>query len=126
MAAGATAPLVAATRADVRRRYAGLVLLVSLLAMCSLLSLSADARHHGWYEPKGQLFIGLVLLVILHLALCFLPSCQAQDACRQARRQVCIMAGMDQKDGYVVPCRKLREIRSCRSSTRSSSSSSWC
>ena len=61
-----------------------------------------DARHHGWYEPEGQLFSGLVLLVILHLALWFLPCCQAQDACRQARRQVRIMAGMKQKDSNTV------------------------
>ena len=37
-----------------------------------------------------------------------------------------ITAGMDQKEGYVAPCRKLLKIRSCSSSTRSSSSSSWC
>ena len=67
----------------------------------------------------------LVLLVILHLALCFLPCCHALDACRQARRQVCIMAGMDQMEGYVVPCRKLRKMRSCSSSTRSSTSLSF-
>ena len=66
--------------------YARLVLLVSLLALCSLLSLSGpDARHHGWFVPEGQFFSGLVLLVILHLALCFLPCCQAQDACRHRR-----------------------------------------
>ena len=83
--------------------YAGLVLLVSLLALCSLLSLSGpDARHHGWFEREGQFFSGLVLLVILHLALCFLPCCQAQDACRRSRRQVRIMAGMNQKDSYTV------------------------
>ena len=107
--------------------YARLVLLVSLVPLCSLLSRSGpDAPHHGRYQPEGLLFSGLVLLVILHLALCFLPCCQSLDACRQARRQVCIMAGMDQKEGYVVPCRKLRKIRSCCSSARSSSSSSWC
>ena len=107
--------------------YARLVFLVSLVPLCSLLSSSGpDAPHHGRYQPEGLLFSGMVLLVILHLALCFLPCCQALDACRQARRQVCIMAGMDQKEGYVVPCRKLREIRSCSSSTRSSSSSSCC
>ena len=36
-----------------------------------------------------------------------------------------ITAGMDQKEGYVVPCRKLRKIRSC-SSSRSSSFLSLC
>ena len=107
--------------------YARLVLLDSLVPLCSLLSWSGrDAPHHGRYQPEGLLFSGLVLLVILHLALCFLPCCQALDACRQARWQVCIMAGMDQKEGYVVPYRKLRKIRSCSSSTRSSSSFSWC
>ena len=99
--------------------YARLVFLVSLVPLFSLLSWSGpDAPHHGRYQPEGLLFSGLVLLVILYLALCFLPCCQALDACRQARRQVCIMAGMDQKEGYVVQCRKLREIRSCSSSTR--------
>ena len=44
----------------------------------------------------------LVLLVILHFALCFLPCCQAQDACRRSRRQVRIMAGMNHKDIYTV------------------------
>ena len=59
-----------------------------LLALCSLLSLSGpDARHHGWFVPEGQFFSWLVLLVILHLALCFLPCCQAQDACRRSRRR---------------------------------------
>ena len=83
--------------------YAGLVLLVSLLALCSLLSLSGpDAQHHGWFVPEGQFFSGLVLLVILHLALCFLPCCLARDACRRSRRQVRIMAGMNQKDSYSV------------------------
>ena len=56
----------------------------------------------------------------------FPSCCQALDACRQARRQVCIMAGMDQKDRYVVPCRKLWKIRSWSSSTRSSSFLSIC
>ena len=67
--------------------YARLVLLVSLVALCSLVSWSGlDAPHHGRSDPEGQLFSGLVLLVILHLALCFFPCCQAQDACRQAGR----------------------------------------
>ena len=79
--------------------YARLFFLVSLVPLCSLLSWSGpDAPHHGRYQPEGLLFSGLVLLVILHLALCFSPCCQALDACRQARRQVCIMASMDQKD----------------------------
>ena len=41
-------------------------------------------------------------------------------------RSVGITAGMDHKEVYVVPCRKLKKIRSCSSSTRSSSSFSWC
>ena len=107
--------------------YARLVLLVSLVPLCSLLSWSGpDAPHHGRHQPEGLLFKVGFSDDILHLALCFLPCCQALDACRQARRQVCIMAGVDQKEGYVVPCRKLRKIRSFCSSTRSSSSSSWC
>ena len=106
---------------------ARLVLLVTLVLLCSLLFWTGpDAPHHGRYQPVGLLFCGLVLLVFLHLALCFLPCCQALDACRQARRHVCIMAGMGQKEGYVVPCRRLRKIHSFCSSTRSSSSSSWC
>ena len=53
--------------------YAWLVLLVSLVPLCSLLSWSGpDAPHHGQYPPEGLLFSGLVLLVILHLTLCFL------------------------------------------------------
>ena len=90
---------------------AGLVFLVTIhFALCYLMSLSApDARHHGWYEPQGELLSGLVLLVILHLALCFLPCCRLAPGAR-------IMAGMDQKEGYVVPCGKLRNIRSCSSS----------
>ena len=106
--------------------YAKLVLLVSLVPLCSFLSWSGpDAPHHGQYPPEGLLFSGLVLLVILHLTL-FPSCCQALDACRQSRRQVCIMAGMDQKDRYVVPCRKLWKIRSWSSSTRSSSFLSIC
>ena len=53
--------------------YAMLVLLVSLVPLCSLLSWSGpDAPHHGQYPPEGLLFSGLVLLVFLHLTLCFL------------------------------------------------------
>ena len=106
--------------------YAMLVLLVSLVPLCSLLSWSGpDAPHHGQYPPEGLLFSGLVLLdFALHAV--FPSCCQALDACRQARRQVCIMAGMDQKDCYGVPCRKLRKIRSWSSSTRSSSFLSIC
>ena len=37
-----------------------------------------------------------------------------------------IMAGMDQKERYVAPCRKLWIFRGCCSSTRSSISLSWC
>ena len=36
-----------------------------------------------------------------------------------------ITAGMDQKECYVSPCRKLRTFRSCNSSTRPSISLSW-
>ena len=51
--------------------YAWLVLLVSLLALCFLLSSSdPDARHHGWFGPEGPLRGWLVFLVALHLALC--------------------------------------------------------
>ena len=54
--------------------YAWLVLLVSLVPLCSLLSWSGpDAPHHGQYPPEGLLFSGLVLLVILHLTLCSFP-----------------------------------------------------
>ena len=35
---------------------------------------------------------------ILHLALCSSRFFQAQMPCRQARREVCIMAGLDQRD----------------------------
>ena len=66
-----------------------------------------DARHHGRYGSEEQLHrhwwhAWLVFLVTLHLALCFLPCCQAQDACRRSRWQVRIMADMYQKEGYVV------------------------
>ena len=47
-------------------------------------------------SQKDCYSVGWVLLVTLNLALCFLPCCHALVACRQARRQVCIMAGMDQ------------------------------
>ena len=47
-----------------------LVLLVSLLALCSLLLLSGpDARHHCWYEPEGHVRRWWVLLVTIYLAL---------------------------------------------------------
>ena len=83
---------------------ARLVLLVTVhLALCFLPCLQArdDAEHHGRYGSEEQLHrhwwhAWQVLLVTLHLALCFFPCCQAQDACRRSRRQVRIMASMNQ------------------------------
>ena len=65
--------------------HARLVLLVLLLALCSLLlSSDPDARHHGWYEPEGLLH-GLCLdriavddaFVLCSLSLSAGPCCQA-------------------------------------------------
>ena len=69
--------------------FAGFYLAMSSLPWCA----GPDARRHGWYEPEG-LFRALipavacarlVLLVILHLALCFFPCRQAQDARHHGR-----------------------------------------
>ena len=68
--------------------FAGFYLAMSSLPWCA----GPDARHHGRYEPEG-LFRSLipavacarlVLLVILHLALC-VPCRQAQDARHRGR-----------------------------------------
>ena len=51
---------------------------------------------------------------ILHLALC-----SFRGPCRQARRQLCIMAGLDQRDSYVASMVQTAEnliFRSCSSS----------
>ena len=83
--------------------YEGLVLLFSLLALCSHLSLSGpDARHHGWYEPEGQLhragFAGISLCAVFPSCCCLAPDAR-------------IMAGMAQR--RVTSCR----AENCRTST---------
>ena len=79
--------------------YARLVLLVSLLALCSSLSLSGpDGRHHGRYEPEGHVrsWVGLTGDAVPRAVFSRLvvgPRCSA------------IMAGMDENDSYAVhPC----------------------
>ena len=64
-----------------------------------------DARHHGSFGPEVQLrrhwwHVWLVLLVTLHLSLCFLPCLQARDALHHGR--------YGPEGSYVSPCRKLR------------------
>ena len=96
------------------------------LAVCFLrFWLARDARHHDRYGPEGfprVFYSGSGM-------------CQAGISGARLRYVSCVFgwlvmlgitAGMDQKEGYVVLCRKLRKIRSCSSSTRSSSSSLWC
>ena len=84
--------------------FAMLVLLVPMhLVMCSLWSMTGpccSATRPVW--TRRTVFSSWLCSGI----------CEAFDACRQARRQVCVMAGVDQKDRFVVPCRKLRKIRS--------------
>ena len=92
-------------------------LALSSLSWCA----GPDARHHGRCVPGGflRVFIPAVACARLH-ALQYVPSFFGRLV------MLGITAGMDQKEGYVAPCRKLWKIRSCSSSTRSSSSSSWC
>ena len=73
---------------------ARLVLLVLRLAMCSLWL--SEGPRAGRYGPEEQLCSWLVLLVMIHLALCSLLFHQA--------RMLGIMAGMNQKGFFkVVP-----------------------
>ena len=64
---------------------------------------------NGWYAPKGQLCSGSFAGIAPRAG--FLPV---------VVQMLVIMAGMDQKERYVVPCRKLALHR------RSSFSLSWC
>ena len=57
-----------------------------------------DAPHRGWYAPKGQLRSGLVF--------CWLRCTSRCLPVFVRPLMLVIMVGMDQKECYVVPCRK--------------------
>ena len=74
---------------------------------------ACDARHHGRFGPEVQLrrhwwHAWLVLLVTLHLALCFLPCLLARDARHHGR---CGPEGI-----LRVAVQKTADFRSCSSS----------
>ena len=82
---------------------------------CCLLQ-ACDARHHGRFGPEVQLrrhwwHAWLVLLVTLHLALCFLPCFLARDVRHHGRYG---------PEGILrVTVQKTADLRSRSSSTRS-------
>ena len=95
-------------------------LALSSLSWCA----GPDAWHHGRYEPDvlRRVLIPAVACarqVLLVHALWYVPFVVGRLV------MLGITAGMDHTEGYVVLCGKLRKIRRCSSSTRSSSSSSW-
>ena len=105
-----------------------------LAATCSMLVLPDCCGGFFWELTSGFISVfraiwfdnGYMCLSVyggFGLACCDAP--RAMFLCGFQALMRCIMAGMDQKEGYVVPCRKLRKIRSC-SSSRSSFFLSLC
>ena len=98
--------------------YARLVLLVFArpAVFPSVCRRAQDAPHHGRSQTRGTV-MQWAGFCWLRCTSRFVSFPVVMPLCLSAGPQAClvIMAGMDQKEGYVVPCRKLRKIRSCSS-----------